>query len=612
MVATPITLGKPLGPEKHKNKITSQSATFVGSCSPDSPFTFPLTGESGVGAIGMDAGVDLLDIEFKVPQDLAILEMTGEAASNFFALESTTMFKDVTGWRFEYMDAESGAVVVACSDETDIIVLVKDDSNLEVEASLEPTSTGQILSLSNGLVAKKTLQGKAPEKKGQGASPINFGQANKHGIMIEHEPGSSKRGLAIVNAVVPSGKGKDVIRSFIVESSKPSSSQQKIRDVNFKCCNVNDDGDVEVEFPSLSKPGESLRVDIRVGLSIEGQELPSSVVDVAAFLEGNGMVTVHRGWLSLALEEHGLQNTGDGWDVFVQDLIVTDPEAGHEVVGLMGKPNGRSNSIPSSQKNKKKKVSQTPLEEERGISKDMQAGRKPQAETRRLRSLSTAHKKILVHGYCADSNPFPENQFTDYAVFEDPAAPASWSHDTFAQKIASFANANGITGCGIIAHSQGGAAALHLYTYYWSCLDYSTSGDRMIQSVGTPYQGTMLAGSLAALGGIFGVGCGTNNDLTYSGASAWLSGIPTWARSQVHYYTTSFTDKWWRYDYCHLGSDILLGDPEDGTTEKSKGQLPYGNNRGHKTGQCHTTGMRDLAQSHDGSRNGEMNAYAKK
>ena len=38
---------------------------------------------------------------------------------------------------------------------------------------------------------------------------------------------------------------------------------------------------------------------------------------------------------------------------------------------------------------------------------------------------------------------------------------------------------------------QGGAASLHLYTYYWSGFDYAT-GNRLIQSVGTPYQGTAL------------------------------------------------------------------------------------------------------------------------
>jgi len=133
----------------------------------------------------------------------------------------------------------------------------------------------------------------------------------------------------------------------------------------------------------------------------------------------------------------------------------------------------------------------------------------------------------------------------------------------------------------------------------------------MIQSVGTPYQGTALAGNLAVLGDVFGAGCGTNTDLTESGAPNWLSNISSWARAQVHYYTTTFEDKWWRYDYCHLATDLFLSDPEDGTTEKSRGQLPGGNNRGHKDKQCHNTGMRDPPQCQDYGRNVEMNSNAR-
>ena len=152
---------------------------------------------------------------------------------------------------------------------------------------------------------------------------------------------------------------------------------------------------------------------------------------------------------------------------------------------------------------------------------------------------------------------------------------------------------------------------MHLYTYYWSGLDYS-SGSRMIQSVGTPYQGTPLAGNLAALGNVFGVGCGYNSNLTTSGASSWLAGIPTWARNQVNYYSTSFSTKWWRYDYCNIATDVFLSDPEDGVVEKSRAQLSGGVNRGHKTGWCHTSGMRDPGQTGDSSRNSTMSNYAKR
>jgi hypothetical protein len=213
---------------------------------------------------------------------------------------------------------------------------------------------------------------------------------------------------------------------------------------------------------------------------------------------------------------------------------------------------------------------------------------------------------LLVHGYCSGNVWGPvSGQFSNDSVFLD--TNQNRSHDTFANLIASFGSS--YSSYGIVAHSQGGAASLHLYTYYWSGLDYATGG-RLIQSVGTPYQGTSLAGNAAVLGQIFGVGCGTNYDLTYSGASSWLSGVPSWARNAVNYYTTSFKDNWWSYDYCHLVTDLLLNDPDDGTTEKAKGQLSSGVNRGHKTGWCHTSGMADPPQTTDSSRNSTMNSNA--
>ncbi len=217
-------------------------------------------------------------------------------------------------------------------------------------------------------------------------------------------------------------------------------------------------------------------------------------------------------------------------------------------------------------------------------------------------------KLMLVHGYCSGDawgSAASAGQFSNYVKFLD--LNQNRSHDQFAQRIKTF-GAN-LPSYGIVAHSQGGAAALHLYTYYWSGLD-SATGTRLIQSVGTPYQGTALAGNLAAIGSVFGAGCGTNNDLSYSGAAAWLANIPSWARAKVYYHTTSFTDVWYRYDYCSLATDLFLGDPEDGVTEKAYGQLPGAFNLGHKTGWCHTSGMRDPAQTTDASRNSNMNANA--
>ena len=67
---------------------------------------------------------------------------------------------------------------------------------------------------------------------------------------------------------------------------------------------------------------------------------------------------------------------------------------------------------------------------------------------------------------------------------------------------------------------------------------HEQNGGRKIQTVGTPWQGTPLMGSLVDLGKIFGFGCGYNADLTTDGASRWLSKIPVDTQKEVYYYTT--------------------------------------------------------------------------
>lgn len=238
------------------------------------------------------------------------------------------------------------------------------------------------------------------------------------------------------------------------------------------------------------------------------------------------------------------------------------------------------------------------------IDESMLMGQRPAELAQPHLAKGVGTKLLLVHGYCS-GNVWNTSQFSNSALFQD--LKQNRTHDQFAQRIKTFGNT--WNSYGVVAHSQGGAASLHLYAHYWSGLDNAT-GPRLIQSVGTPYQGTALAGNLAAIGAIFGAGCGSNANLTYSGASSWLATIPTWARNKVHYYTTSFTDRAWVYDYCHLASDVVLSDPDDGTTERAYGQLSGAVNQGHKEGWCHTTGMRDPAQYNDTSRNSTMSSQA--
>tara|TARA_R110000744_G_scaffold293680_1_gene403988 strand:- start:2790 stop:4640 length:1851 start_codon:yes stop_codon:yes gene_type:complete len=222
-------------------------------------------------------------------------------------------------------------------------------------------------------------------------------------------------------------------------------------------------------------------------------------------------------------------------------------------------------------------------------------------------SAGPGHRLMLVHGYCTDAVPFTVSHYSgDLSLFED--FEQSRSHDAFALEL--LAQSSPMKSFGIVAHSQGGMAALHLRTFYWSGLDWA-KGNRLIQTVGAPYQGTALAGNAAVLGDIFGFGCGTNDNMTYAGSASWLSLIPSWARDDVYYYTTSFEDGFF-FDYCNIITDLILSDPDDGVIERSAGQLSGAHNMGHLEGWCHSEGMRDPGQCTDQNRNTIMNQEAKR
>ncbi|CAM2010886.1 hypothetical protein [Acanthopleuribacter pedis] len=302
-----------------------------------------------------------------------------------------------------------------------------------------------------------------------------------------------------------------------------------------------------------------------------------------------GMVAIQDGMIELGMDSRWLARAGVVSPLVLKNIRLEDPST-YVTLLEQDQVNVVENDIEFPEAARFK-----------GIDRDMLMGPKPASLNE---NSNKAGGLFLVHGFCG-SNSWPGSDFTNFQRFNDPKQ--NRSHDAFARLIAS--QGSGMSSYGIVAHSQGGAAALHLYTYYWSGLDNAT-GNRLIQSVGTPYQGTSLAGLIAAIGDIFGISCGTNQDLTYDGARAWLSGIPSWARQKVTYFTTSETDKWWRWDYCHIAAEFVLDDPEDGTTERWAGQLSGANNGGHKEGWCHTSGMRDGAQVNDSSRNRGMNSNA--
>jgi hypothetical protein len=347
---------------------------------------------------------------------------------------------------------------------------------------------------------------------------------------------------------------------------------------------ANESGRLSIGVPVVERsPGQHYRA---IG-EVWGKNARGQAVAIAWL---GGMVTPSNGSLSLGFDERWIARSAAKAPFELRNLRIEDPDhfitvASADRVALEV-PALRVQTGPS----------------RFAIDERMSMGPRP-ANLNAMNGVG--QRLLLVHGYCS-GGVWPASQFSSASTFLD--VNQNRSHDQFAQLIRNFgATWNSF---GTVSHSQGGAASLHLYTYYWSGLDNAT-GNRLLQSVGTPYQGTNLSGILATLGSWFGVACGSNSDMTYSGASAWLSGIPSWARAKVNYYTTSFNfTHWWVNDYCQFATDLVLSDPEDGTTEQVKGQLSGAVNRGHTTGQCHTSGMRDPAQYLDSSRNATMNSNA--
>lgn len=74
---------------------------------------------------------------------------------------------------------------------------------------------------------------------------------------------------------------------------------------------------------------------------------------------------------------------------------------------------------------------------------------------------------LLVHGYCAPDTPYTVEDFSGYKVFEDFRQSRRISD--FADLVAAFGEEH--DSFGVIGHSQGGFALLHMYTYLATGLD---------------------------------------------------------------------------------------------------------------------------------------------
>jgi len=242
---------------------------------------------------------------------------------------------------------------------------------------------------------------------------------------------------------------------------------------------------------------------------------------------------------------------------------------------------------------------------EMNITKQMREGVRPALNA----SAAAAPSLILVHGYCANVNPWlsEKKDFTDATYFLEPSK--SLTNQQFADLVVKHAEKLGMSHFGGIGHSQGGIVLTHILNFYHTGLDLAAKG-RKIQTVGTPFHGCSGAGTAANLINLFGYGCGENFDLTTDGSKLWLAGITPETKKDIFYYTTTYKQGSLFGDACSYATNLVLNWPNDGTTELKFAQLTGATNLGNKEKWCHTTEMNYSPQYLDHTRNAEMNKAA--
>lgn len=637
----------PTGLEEGK----TYSAIFIRTCTPDEPIVFPLSGGAGHGSITVVDG-DVDEITLTNEDDVGLVELyPGLSQEGAFAsLYDGDQVDEGTiaiPFMFEGIPMEGGAAVLACDEDVSVMITFKDEFG-PVEYLVETTDgspghASTTVEITNA-VASVPLYVDAMVKGGfvnngrrhrRTSEAVVTTDSTDHSITFETY-GSYDDTILLQMEIITEDE-LQVYRTIILED-KPA--PPKPTEMKLQSAAIDDNDDLVLQFDGVE--GHAL---IKAVIDVEhnGRFLDDEITIEA--MSDDGVVIMHSGWARKVFHDNGVEpESNDHWTIYVADAVAEDPNNGYFMIASLTAPEEVRLDL------KKEVLSAKPSLGESSITPEMLEGRNPlrpstsigfdpaeviqidpeegikdiddstfvgkQGEGRNLQYVTGSYRgaRLLVHGYCAGRNPFPTSQFSYDLEFRH-SDDNNWSNDLFARRIRDFANGRGLTGCGIVAHSQGGLASLHLWTYYFSCLDNArygfVSSPRLIQSVGSPYRGTNLAGSLAAIGDVFGAGCGSQNDLTESGADSWLSRIPSSRRSAVWYHRTAdATGSTNPFSWCELATDPILGDPEDGVVEVSRGELSGGNSRGVKYGWCHSSGMSRTAQYLDSSRNSELNQYA--
>eukprot|EP00040_Diaphanoeca_grandis_P025572 m.141815 g.141815 ORF g.141815 m.141815 type:complete len:725 (-) comp30216_c0_seq2:300-2474(-) len=222
---------------------------------------------------------------------------------------------------------------------------------------------------------------------------------------------------------------------------------------------------------------------------------------------------------------------------------------------------------------------------------------------------------VLVHGYCADRNPFEldPDDWTNvcyYSAGREGDKIAN-ENDDFAKNVLRFIDTKNVNAYSMMGQSQGGMVTLHILNHYHTGMDLITEG-RKIQSIATPFLGNSAFANLGWIVDIIAGDCKVPTSLSREGATEWISGITQENIEETNVYWTKY-DKGGLFGegWCNQLMNVFLQLPNDGATEVVFSNPGANSNLYPEvTGQCHAEDMEWLWSVLDSGRNKEINAAA--
>ena len=183
--------------------------------------------------------------------------------------------------------------------------------------------------------------------------------------------------------------GQTLYRSIVTETRLPPPT---VATLELDSASVNEDGDVDLYFGGIPTTSRVL-LKVMIAIELPGKNLADQI-ELSGMVD-DGHLVLHGGWIRKALEKAGVTGSVNGWKVLVSEAVVLDPAASYSKLAEL------SGMKDSAVAKNKLLLSRAPSNEEKNISEEMQMGRRPSEDGRRLRSreLAGVSKKILVFGY---------------------------------------------------------------------------------------------------------------------------------------------------------------------------------------------------------------------